>query len=124
MVLFHPRQSTYGRFDHFAQFGSVYSLHYMSVSDLAFRVSTLSTPLTHQRFLRRYRGSYGPAIRAGEASFPFPNTPIEGLLVCGDSCFPGIGVPAVAGSGFLAANSVSFASIGPQLKLLESMRSR
>ena len=31
-------------------------------------------------------------------------------------------VPAVAGSGILAANSVSFDSIGPQLKLLESMR--
>jgi hypothetical protein len=44
------------------------------------------------------------------------------LLVCGDSTFPGIGVPAVAGSGLLAANSVSFDSIRPQLKLLESMR--
>ena len=50
-----------------------------------------STPLTHQRFLNRYRGSYGPAIRAGEASFPFPGTPVKGLLSCGDSCFPGIG---------------------------------
>jgi phytoene dehydrogenase-like protein len=81
-----------------------------------------STPLTHQRFLNRHRGSYGPAIRAGEASFPFPGTPVKGLLLCGDSCFPGIGVPAVAGSGFLAANSVSFDSLRPQLKLLESMR--
>jgi phytoene dehydrogenase-like protein len=78
--------------------------------------------LTHQRFLNRYRGSYGPAILAGEASFPFPGTPVKGLLLCGDSCFPGIGVPAVAGSGFLAANSVSFDSIKPQLKLLEKMR--
>ena len=51
------------------------------------------TPLTHQRFLNRHRGSYGPAIRAGEASFPFPGTPVDGLLVCGDSVFPGIGVP-------------------------------
>jgi len=42
--------------------------------------------------------------------------------MCGDSCFPGIGIPAVAGSGFLAANSVSFDSIGPQLKLLETYR--
>ena len=82
------------------------------------------TPLTHQRFLNRYRGSYGPAIRAGEGSFPFPGTPIKGLLVCGDSTFPGIGVPAVAGSGLLAANSVSFDSIQPQMKLLESMRQK
>lgn len=80
------------------------------------------TPLTHQRFLNRHKGSYGPAIRAGEASFPFPGTPVDGLLVCGDSVFPGIGVPAVAGSGILAANSVSFDSIGPQMRLLKKMR--
>jgi hypothetical protein len=30
---------------------------------------------------------------------------------------------AVAGSGILAANSVSFDSIGPQMKLLKKMRS-
>ena len=29
-----------------------------------------------------------------------------GLLVCGDSTFPGIGVPAVAASGAIAANSL------------------
>lgn len=85
-------------------------------------ISQVGTPLTHQRFLNRYKGSYGPAIRAGEASFPFPGTPVDGLLVCGDSCFPGIGVPAVAGSGILAANSVSLDSIGPQMKLLKKMR--
>jgi phytoene dehydrogenase-like protein len=84
-------------------------------------VVRVGTPLTHRRFLRRYKGSYGPAIKAGEGSFPFPGTPIKGLLVCGDSCFPGIGVPAVAGSGLLAANSVSFDSIQPQIKLLKTM---
>ena len=51
----------------------------------------VGTPLTHCRFLRRHRGSYGPAIRADEGSFPFPGTPVKGLLVCGDSVFPGIG---------------------------------
>jgi phytoene dehydrogenase-like protein len=86
------------------------------------RVVKVGTPLTHRRFLRRYKGSYGPAIKAGEGSFPFPGTPIKGLLVCGDSCFPGIGVPAVAGSGLLAANSVSFDSIKPQIELLKSMQ--
>ena len=29
-----------------------------------------------------------------------------GLLCCGDSTFPGIGVPAVAASGHIAANSL------------------
>jgi phytoene dehydrogenase-like protein len=64
------------------------------------------TPLTHERYLRRYRGSYGPAIAAGEARFPGPKTPIQGLLCCGDSTFPGIGLPAVAASGMIAAHSL------------------
>ena len=88
------------------------------------RVVRVGTPLTHQRFLRRYRGSYGPAIQPDEGSFPFPGTPIKGLLVCGDSCFPGIGIPAVAGSGFLTANSVSFDSIQPQRKMLKKLQTR
>jgi phytoene dehydrogenase-like protein len=92
-------------------------------SDVTLRlIFKLRTPLTHQRFLRRHRGSYGPAIRAGEGDFPFPGTPVKGLLVCGDSCFPGIGIPAVAGSGILAANSVSLDSLRPQLKLLEGLK--
>ena len=64
------------------------------------------TPLTHKRYLRRYQGSYGPAIAAGKALFPGPKTPIEGLLCCGDSTFPGIGLPAVAASGMIAAHSL------------------
>ena len=79
-------------------------------------IVNIGTPLTHERFLRRYRGSYGPAIRDG--SFPFPKTPVDRLLLCGDSCFPGIGVPAVAGSGLIAANSVSWRSLRPQLEML------
>jgi len=82
----------------------------------------VGTPLTHQRFLNRHRGTYGPAIYAGEASFPFPNTPIKNLLVCGDSCFPGIGVPAVSGSGMIAANSVSLDSIGEQMSILQKLK--
>lgn len=85
-------------------------------------VTQIGTPITHERFLRRYKGSYGPAIVAGKQSFPFPTTPVKGLLLCGDSCFPGIGVPAVAGSGLLAAHSVSFDSIPGQLKLLETLK--
>jgi phytoene dehydrogenase-like protein len=86
------------------------------------KVIQVGTPLTHQRFLNRHRGSYGPAITAGEGSFPFPKTPVKGLLLCGDSCFPGIGVPAVAGSGILAANSVGLDSVGKQLELLEGLK--
>ena len=86
------------------------------------RIVQVGTPLTHQRFLNRHRGSYGPAIVAGEGSFPFPQTPVKNLLLCGDSCFPGIGVPAVAGSGILAANSISLQSVQPQLKLLEKLK--
>jgi phytoene dehydrogenase-like protein len=54
-------------------------------------VVQVGTPLTHERFLRRYKGSYGPAIVAGQGSFPFPKTGLSGFLCCGDSCFPGIG---------------------------------
>ena len=87
-------------------------------------VSKVGTPITHKRFLRRHMGSYGPAIQAGKGAFPFPGTDIKGLLVCGDSCFPGIGVPAVAGSGLLAANAVSLDSLMPQIKLLKKMISK
>merc|ERR1711957_567494 len=84
-------------------------------------VIQVGTPLTHRRFLNRFEGSYGPAIVAGEASFPFPATPVKGLLCCGDSCFPGIGVPAVAGSGILAANSVGLDTLGGHLELLKRL---
>ena len=64
------------------------------------------SPLTHQRFNRRYKGTYGPRLRAGKEKFPYPkDLGIEGLLSCGDSVFPGIGVPAVAASGANAASS-------------------
>ncbi|ESQ29667.1 hypothetical protein EUTSA_v10023380mg [Eutrema salsugineum] len=69
-------------------------------------VSLVGTPLTHQRFLRRNRGTYGPAIEAGKGTFPGHSTPISQLLCCGDSTFPGIGVPAVAASGAIVANSL------------------
>ncbi len=31
---------------------------------------TVGTPLTQERFVRRYHGSYGPAIEAGKGFFP------------------------------------------------------
>ncbi|KAG2491890.1 hypothetical protein HYH03_009842 [Edaphochlamys debaryana] len=69
-------------------------------------VSVVGSPLTHERYLRRHRGSYGPAIMAGKGFFPGPTTPVGGLYCCGDSTFPGIGLPAVAASGAICANSL------------------
>jgi carotene isomerase len=66
----------------------------------------IGTPLTHAHYLRRYQGTYGPAIAAGKAMFPSTQTPIKGLYRVGDSTMPGIGVPAVAASGILCANSL------------------
>lgn len=66
----------------------------------------VGTPLTHARFLRRYQGTYGPAIAANQGMFPNCHTPIAGLYRVGDSTMPGIGVPAVAASGILCANTL------------------
>merc|ERR1712087_753505 len=81
--------------------------------------SIIGSPLAHEAFLRRDRGTYGLAWAAGTAApysglvknllpFPFPNlkTPVDGLLRCGDSCFPGIGTPSAAASGVIAANTI------------------
>lgn len=82
-------------------------------------VKLVGTPLTHKRFLRRNRGTYGPAIRAGQESFPGQGTPIPQLYCCGDSTFPGIGVPAVAASGTIVANSL--VSVGEHMRLLDAI---
>ena len=80
----------------------------------------VGSPLAHEAFLRRDRGTYGMAWAAGTSApyagllrftpipFPFPNlkTPVDGLLRCGDSCFPGIGTPTAAASGVIAANTI------------------
>ncbi|HEY9887553.1 MAG TPA: hypothetical protein V6D02_04080, partial [Candidatus Obscuribacterales bacterium] len=75
--------------------------------------------LTHERFLRRHRGSYGPAISAGKALFPGSTTPLKGLLCCGDSTFPGIGLPAVAASALITANTL--ASVPAHRQLLQTL---
>ncbi len=66
----------------------------------------IGTPLTHAHYLRRYHGTYGPAIAAGKGAFPNTHTPIKGLYRVGDSTMPGIGVPAVAASGIMCANNL------------------
>ncbi len=79
------------------------------ISDVRSRcdITLAGTPLTHGRFLRRHHGSYGPAIRAGQGIFPGPRTPVGNLWCCGDSTFPGIGLPAVAASGMVLANTLA-----------------
>jgi phytoene dehydrogenase-like protein len=82
--------------------------------------SSIGSPLTHERFLRRPEGTFGAAWKAGEKTFPGHSSPVEGLYCCGDSTFPGIGVPAVAGSGMAVAHAI--APVDKHLRLLEEMR--
>lgn len=65
--------------------------------------SLIGSPLTHERFLRRPRGTYGAAT---EDYLKDGRTPLRNLVLCGDGIFPGIGVPAVALSGASAANAM------------------
>jgi len=66
----------------------------------------IGTPLTHERFLRRTRGAYGPRVEAGKHTLPGHKTPLDGLFLTGDFTFPGIGVPATAASGAVTANTL------------------
>jgi hypothetical protein len=45
---------------------------------------------------------------------------VPGLTLCGDSVFPGIGVPAVAASGCIAANNL--VPFWKHLQLVRSIR--
>lgn len=83
------------------------------------QLKMIGTPLTHERFLRRHRGTYGPAISAAKGTFPGNKTPVPGLYMCGDSTMPGIGVPAAAASGMICANSL--APVWSQLRMMDSL---
>lgn len=63
----------------------------------------VGSPLTHERFLRRPRGTYGSAT---EDYLKDGSTPISNFVLAGDQIFPGIGIPAVAISGASAANAM------------------
>ncbi|MEA5515395.1 carotenoid isomerase [Nodularia sp. UHCC 0506] len=70
----------------------------------------IGTPRTHQRFLGREDGTYGPIPRRklrGLLSMPFNRTAIPGLYCVGDSTFPGQGLNAVAFSGFACAHRIA-----------------
>jgi phytoene dehydrogenase-like protein len=67
----------------------------------------IGSPLTHERFLRRTRGTYGPRADIGSGqTLPGHKTPLNKLYMVGDFTFPGIGVPATAASGAIAANTI------------------
>lgn len=60
------------------------------------------------------------AIRAGEGLFPWPAVPgLPGLYNTGDFSFPGIGLPAVAASGAVTANTL--VPVGRHLELLDAL---
>jgi len=81
----------------------------------------VASPLTHERYLRRPRGTYGPTVFPTDGSdLPWAKTQVPGLLHCGDSCYPGIGLPAVAASGASAASTI--VPLSKHLALLAEMR--
>ncbi len=86
----------------------LYSALERIIPDLRSRIvlDLIGTPLTHARYLRRYRGTYGPARMAEIGKFPGSSTPIQGLYRVGDSTIPGIGVPAVVASAILCVNAL------------------
>lgn len=67
----------------------------------------VGTPVTHARYLRRHRGTYGPGNLLAMDTMPKPVQPLPGMWCCGDSTFPGVGTPAAAASGMFVANSVA-----------------
>eukprot|EP00434_Breviolum_minutum_P005278 symbB.v1.2.004653.t1/scaffold268.1/size246746/4 len=85
----------------------LYSAIERQVPDIRSRVvfEQVGTPLTHERFLRKPKGAYGWRVLAG-ANLPSHTTPLPGLHVCGDSTYPGIGVPSAAMSGHICANNI------------------
>jgi len=87
-------------------------------------LSLVATPLTHRRYNQRYRGTYGPAPGPGEDIWTLAGckTPVDHLLAAGDCCFPGIGLPGVAASGTIAANTL--ASVKKQNQLMKELKAK
>ncbi len=72
----------------------------------AVEVRLFATPLTHERYLNRYKGSYGPMLHPGQNILQKPQncTAVRDLYMTGDSTFPGQGVIAVTYSGVSCAS--------------------
>ena len=75
----------------------------------AIEVKVLATPMTHQRYLNRFKGSYGPLLKPGQNILQKPQntTRIKNLFAAGDSTFPGQGVIAVTYSGVSCASYIA-----------------
>ena len=75
----------------------------------AIDVKVLATPLTNQRYLNRYKGSYGPLLYPGQNVLQKPQnrTAVDNLFAAGDSTFPGQGVIAVTYSGISCASYIA-----------------
>ena len=85
------------------------------------KISRVGSPLTHARYLRRDRGTYGALVDAATGELlPGHKTPLPGLFMCGDSTFPGIGVPAVAASALITANSI--VSVPQHWRMLDAIK--
>ena len=74
----------------------------------AIELKVLATPLTHERYLSRFKGSYGPLLKAGQHLLQKPQnrTSVKNLYMAGDSTFPGQGVIAVTYSGVSCASYI------------------
>lgn len=85
------------------------------------QIQMVASPLTHAHFLNRCRGSYGPRVDARKEGLglPFPGSGAfpTGFFRVGDGVFPGVGVPAVAGSAWMVANGI--VSVEQHLALLD-----
>ncbi len=75
----------------------------------AVEVSMFATPFTHERYLNRYKGSYGPLLYPGQNVLlkPQNRTKVKDLYAAGDSTFPGQGVVAVTYSGISCASYIA-----------------
>jgi len=75
----------------------------------AVELKILATPQTHERYLNRYKGSYGALLKPGQNILQKPQnrTPVGNLFATGDSTFPGQGVIAVTYSGVSCASLVA-----------------
>lgn len=75
----------------------------------AVELEILATPLTHERYLNRYNGTYGAQLFAGQNVLQKPQnrTAVRNLFAAGDSTFPGQGVIAVTYSGVSCASCIA-----------------
>ena len=75
----------------------------------AVELMVTATPQTHERFLNRWEGSYGPLLIPGQNVLRKPQnrTPVKNLFAAGDSTFPGQGVIAVTYSGVSCASYIA-----------------